>query len=409
MEEEFQFLLCQRCRKEAKNPKLLFCLHNLCTECLEESKPIGQCPICLISIRRVGGEALLDNMLFASLQEKLSTYQKITTNRDLACNRCKEGAEFWCNECNEFLCSRCHDAHQWYLKQKNHESQKLLDLKNNTAQGFLEEARKSCILFCSEPSHNNQVISIYCRGCRKPLCCSCALLDGEHYNAKLYCDIRAEIESRKEDLQRISRELEEKRQAHDGAHNCIHNHMQHLQKLRQETQTLIQEKVEEMVQWLRQKGDELLEKVDHQLHQECEDVKKKLKVSEHFVSRMESGKQLVEKMNLFASDQEVLDMHPFIRESLDELRREKLPVVNVQGQMEDFAEVRSELHSLFQRVKGERGEKEGELSSIRLFLQRMASGFSLSSKICWSSCFSCPRAKLLSEVLSGEAESQRGG
>ncbi|XP_044306426.1 LOW QUALITY PROTEIN: immunoglobulin superfamily containing leucine-rich repeat protein 2 [Varanus komodoensis] len=159
MEEEFQFLLCQRCRKEAKNPKLLFCLHNLCTECLEESKPIGQCPICLISIRRVGGEALLDNMLFASLQEKLSTYQKITTNRDLACNRCKEGAEFWCNECNEFLCSRCHDAHQWYLKQKNHESQKLLDLKNNTAQGFLEEARKSCILFCSEPSHNNQVIS----------------------------------------------------------------------------------------------------------------------------------------------------------------------------------------------------------------------------------------------------------
>lgn len=156
MEEEFKFLLCARCQKESQNPKLLVCLHTVCSECLEESKPIDHCPVCRISIQRTGGAAFQDNVLFANLQAKLNTFRKIATGSDLVCDLCKGEAEFWCAECTEFLCMKCYEAHQWYLKQKSHEAQKLADLKTDTATKFLEGARKSSNLFCSNSNHNNQ-------------------------------------------------------------------------------------------------------------------------------------------------------------------------------------------------------------------------------------------------------------
>ncbi|KAH0619863.1 hypothetical protein JD844_014235 [Phrynosoma platyrhinos] len=332
--------MCEKCQKEAKNPKLLPCLHTLCLECLEENKPICQCPICRIAIQRASGLPFQDNLLFAHLQAKLNTYRKITTGQDLVCDRCRGAAEFWCSECEEFLCMNCYEAHQWYLKQKSHEAQKLSDLQNDTAQSFLEGAR-----------------NIYCRGCRKPLCCSCALLDGEHYNAKLYCDIHVEIENRKEELGRMKEDLAEKRKSYVNTRCSIRERLQQLEKVRNETRDQIQAQVEEMIQWIQKKGEELMEKVDQQLCQERRDVEKKLQSTERVVRRMEASERLVEKMNRFASDQEVMDMQPFIKESLEELRKEKLPVVGFWAQTENFADVKSELQALYKRVKGEKGKQ----------------------------------------------------
>lgn len=205
--------------------------------------------------------------------------------------------------------------------------------------------------------------SIYCRGCRKPLCCCCALLDGEHYNAKLYSDIRVEIEKRKEELSRLKEELGEKKRSSESAHNNVHERLKKLEKVRNETRELIQKKVEDMVQWIQKKGEELLEKVDQQLCQEQEEAKKKLESVEQILKRMKAGEQLVEKMGLFASDQEVIDMHPFIKESLERLKKEKLPASSFRSQVENFDEVQGELQALLKRVKGE-GEK---LSKIEFF------------------------------------------
>ncbi|XP_026540293.1 protein PML isoform X1 [Notechis scutatus] len=353
MEGDFQFLLCDRCQTQAGNPKLLTCLHTLCTECLEENKPIGQCPVCESPIQASDGSPLKDNLLFSNLQTKLNTYQKIVSSEVLFCNLCKEEAEFWCSECSEFLCRKCYEAHQWYLKQKSHESQRLADLKKETAQSFLEGLKKSCTLFCAERSHNNQVISIYCRGCRKPMCCSCALLDGEHYNAKLYSDIRVEIDNRKEELSRLKEELVEKKRSYESSHNNVHEQLKKLEKVQSETHEVIQKEVEDMVQWIQQKGEKLMEKVDQQLCQEQEEAKKKLACMEQILKQMDAGEQLVEKMDLFASDQEVIDMHPFIKESLERLKKEKLPVSSFRTQVENFNEVRGELQDLCKRVKGE--------------------------------------------------------
>ncbi|KAL7980384.1 hypothetical protein Chor_014713, partial [Crotalus horridus] len=340
MEGDFQFLLCARCQREARNPKLLACLHTLCSECLEENKPVGQCPVCAIPIQTSQRFPLQDNLLFINLQAKLNTYQKIVRNQELLCNLCKGGAEFWCVKCEEFLCLKCYEAHQWYMKQKSHETQRLADLRNETAQSFLEGARKTCNL-------------IYCRGCHKPMCCSCALLDGEHYNAKLYSDIRVEIESRKEELSKVKMELVEKKRNYESTYHKVQERLQKLEKVRNETRELIQKKVKDMVQWIQHKGEELVEKVDRRLCLEQDEAKKKLESTEQFLKRMEAGEQLVEKMDLFASDQEVMDMQPFIKDSLERLKKEKLPASSFRIQVENFDEVKGELQDLLRRVRGE--------------------------------------------------------
>uniref|UniRef100_A0A8D0KNS9 Protein PML-like n=1 Tax=Salvator merianae TaxID=96440 RepID=A0A8D0KNS9_SALMN len=348
-EEEFQFLLCERCQKESTNPKLLGCLHTLCLECLEESKPIGQCPICRFPVQSADGVAFRDNVLFASLQAKLNTYRKIASGTDMVCDHCKDQAHFWCVECSEFLCLKCYKAHQWYLKQKSHEPQRLADLKNDTAWNFLEGTRKSSNLLCSEHS---QVLSVYCRGCQKPLCCSCAMLDSEHYNAKLYSNIRAEIERRKEELGRMKRDLEERKHGCRSACSTIQERLRQLEQEHDEVRAHVREQVEEMVRYVQQRGQELLQRAEWEHLQKCADVKRKLHGTERVMKRMESGETLVEKMNLFASDQEMIEMHPFVVESLEELKRQKLPSGGLRIPAGNFAEIRDEIRSLFRRVKG---------------------------------------------------------
>uniref|UniRef100_A0A674I9I4 RING-type domain-containing protein n=1 Tax=Terrapene triunguis TaxID=2587831 RepID=A0A674I9I4_9SAUR len=158
MEEEFQFLLCQGCRKEPRNPKLLSCLHTLCANCLEENKPVGQCPICRAPIPQASGIPDQDNLLFANLQAKLSTYQKIVKGNDLVCdNRGQEG-QFWCSDCEEFLCVKCFETHQRYLKRESHEAKAVRDLKVGSAREFLVGSRKLSNLSCPNPTHANQML-----------------------------------------------------------------------------------------------------------------------------------------------------------------------------------------------------------------------------------------------------------
>ena len=152
-EEEFQFLRCQCCQVEAKSPKLLLCLHTLCSGCLEA--PGMQCPICQADPSpRTGGPAL-DNVFFESLQRRLAMYRQIVDAQAI-CTRCKETADFWCFECEQLLCAKCFEAHQWFLK---HEARPLAELRGQSVCEFLDGTRKSNNIFCSNPNHRSPMLT----------------------------------------------------------------------------------------------------------------------------------------------------------------------------------------------------------------------------------------------------------
>ncbi|XP_074820804.1 protein PML-like [Natator depressus] len=352
MEEEFQFLLCQGCWKEPRNPKLLSCLHTLCSNCLEKNKPVGQCPVCHAPIPQASGIPDQDNLLFANLQAKLSTYQKIVKGSDLVCDNCGQEGEFWCSDCEEFLCVKCFETHQRYLKRESHEAKAVRDLKVGSAREFLGGSRKLSNLSCPNPTHANQMLSIYCRECQKPICCICALLDSQHMGK--HCDIKVEIQQRQQELGSMSEELKKKEEIFQDAYSNLKSKADHLDQVTTETQELIRKRVKQMVQLIGEKEQELLEMAERQHHLGNKELEGKLQQTEAVLKRMRASEQLVEKMHLYASDQEVMDLHPFIKGSLEELRKLQPLAVGVSVQAGGFAKCKARLQALFERVTGDR-------------------------------------------------------
>ncbi|XP_042327838.1 protein PML-like isoform X2 [Sceloporus undulatus] len=348
MDEKFQFLQCEGCQSKVENPKLLPCLHNLCTECLQETKHTGFCVTCQAPhSQNAELPELQDNLLFSKLQATLSIYQKIMEGNDLTCDCEKEG-QLWCSDCASFLCHSCFESHQRFLKGENHEARLLGDIRAETSHKFLSKNWKQSALFCPKTGHQKKILSIYCQECQQFLCCTCAVLDFGHVGKQ--CDIREEIQKRQEELQAMSMELKEKKQSFEDTRTNLEEQRKEMEDVNQKTKEQICQKVEEMVQVLREKEATFLEEIEEQHKQQIQDVEMKLQDLEGVLKRLDSSVKLVEKMDLYASDQQFLEMHPFIRGSLENLQQKQPPAVDSQIEAADSVEVKKQLQALFERV-----------------------------------------------------------
>ncbi|XP_006888368.1 PREDICTED: protein PML [Elephantulus edwardii] len=339
--EEFQFLCCQNCKTEAKCPKLLPCLHNLCSGCLEK---LGmQCPICQESWSPDTNAQVLDNVFFESLQRRLSMYRQIVSAH-ATCTRCKESADYWCFECEQLICKKCFDPHQWFVK---HEARPLADFRSQSVHEFLERTRKSNNIFCSNTRHHTpELTSIYCRACSKPLCCSCALLDKGHSEDK--SDINMEIEQRQEELDTMTQALQQQDGAFGAAREQIQSSIRQLASARESTEKLIHTRVSEVVEHVQALERELLQSVQEQYEHEVRELASHQGRLDTVLQRIHTGGELVHKMKLYASDQEVLDMHSFLREALCHLQQEKPQNLQAPVRTEGFEELK---HQFKERLK----------------------------------------------------------
>ncbi|XP_045863966.1 protein PML isoform X3 [Meles meles] len=339
LEEEFQFLRCQACQLEAKCPKLLPCLHTLCSGCLQASSL--QCPICQLPGPLGADSLVLDNIFFESLQRRLSVYRQIV-DVQAVCNRCKESADFWCFECEKLLCAKCFEAHQWFVK---HEVRPLAELRGQSVREFLDGMRKSNNIFCSNPIHCPPMLtSIYCRGCSKPLCCSCALLDNIH--SELKCDISTEIQQRQEELDAMAQALQEQDHAFGAAQARMRSAVSQLDRARADIEEQIHTHVRQLVTHVLAQEQVLLEGVSAQYQRSYEEIAGQLGRLETVLQRIRLGGSLVQRMKRYASDQEVLDLHGFLREALGRLRQEEPQNLQTSVRTDSFNEFKVRLQEL---------------------------------------------------------------
>ncbi|NXE06300.1 PML protein, partial [Lophotis ruficrista] len=325
------------------NLKLLTCLHTFCLNCLRKNKPVGQCPVCRTAIPQASGIPDMDNLLFTNLQARLKVYKKIVDGVDLFCDNCKKAGEFWCSKCEEFLCTKCFESHQRYLKRENHETKRVIDIRTRSARDVLKGIMRTSNLSCSNPTHKSETASIYCKTCCKPMCCICALLDSQH---AAFCDIRSETQRRQEELGTMSRELKQKRSSFEATYVALQDEAARLERAQQEMRELIRQRVEHLVQLVRREEEELLGLVEAQQEQGRRELARELQHMEGVLRRMEASERLVEKMSLYATEQEVMDMQPFIKGSLEELQRLQPAAAGDQVQPRDFAECRARLQAL---------------------------------------------------------------
>uniref|UniRef100_A0A8C5RWV6 PML-like coiled-coil domain-containing protein n=1 Tax=Laticauda laticaudata TaxID=8630 RepID=A0A8C5RWV6_LATLA len=309
MNGEFQFLLCDRCHSQVLDPILLPCLHNLCSQCHEENKPIGLCIICGTPYSHSAEiPKNPDHVFFANLQFKFSPYQKVTGNQRLVCENCETEVKFLSS-----------------LISSNQKSQTL---------PFLFP-------------------SLYCKQYNQSMCTICALLDSEHMGQ--LCNISQEIQCRQDELQNMSVELKEKKNAYDKSYSSHEELVRNMVRLRNETQELIQQKIEEMIQILQEKGEGYLAEVEAHHNHQVQEVKKKLQEMDGVFQRITSSQRLVEKLHLYVSGQEVLEIHPFLRKSMMELRR-KQPSTAEGVKVKNFLETKSQLQNLLERVTNNKGK-----------------------------------------------------
>ncbi|XP_030313046.1 protein PML isoform X2 [Calypte anna] len=368
-QDDLEFILCEGCRRESPHLKLLTCLHTLCLDCLSENKPVGQCPVCWTPIPQANGIPTMDNLLFANLQARLKVYRKINRGEGPGCSRCERNvAAVWCPECEDFLCAKCFEDHQWFFKKKNHEAKRVEDLRSESAHCFLESTRKSCSLFCSTPGHASKdfVSSIYCRQCQRALCCSCALLDGPH----TFCDIGSESQRRREELDSLARQLGPGRSSLEGRHRVLREEAARLEREQQEMRELIRQRVEELVRALRREEEELVRAVERRQEQGRQELERELRRLEGALKRMEAGERLVEKLSLYGTAQEVMDMQPFIKASLEELQRlEPAELARERVQPGDLGECRARLQALVERVMGRAGTNSQAAPVVEVALE----------------------------------------
>ncbi|XP_054421117.1 protein PML isoform X3 [Pteronotus mesoamericanus] len=338
-EEEFQFLRCQGCQAEAKSPKLLLCLHTLCSACLEG--PSMQCPICQAHQSLGTSGQALDNIFFESLQRRLSVYRQIV-DAQAVCTRCKETADFWCFECEQLLCAKCFEAHQWFLK---HEARPLAELRSQSVCEFLDGTRKSNNIFCSNPNHRSPMLtSLYCRGCSKPLCCSCALLDTGH--TELKCDIAVEIQQRQEELDAMTQALQAQDDTFGSAQAQMRSAISRLGSVRADTEEAIRTRVRQLVAHVLAQESELLEAVNMRYQHEYEKIAGQLGHLDAVLQRIRTGSVLVQRMKRYASDQEMLDMHGFLRKALHALHQEEPQSLKAAVRTDTFDELKVRLQDL---------------------------------------------------------------
>ncbi|NXX98180.1 PML protein, partial [Centropus bengalensis] len=342
-EDDFQFLLCEQCQQESPNLKLLTCLHTLCRSCLRKNKPTGQCPMCQMANPQGSGIPNMDNLLFTNLQAKLKVYKKIVDGGDLFCDNCKKAGEFWCSSCKEFLCTNCFEVHQRYLKRESHEAKRVVDIRAGSAKDYLEGTRKTSDLSCSNPTHKSQTVSLYCNKCEKALCCICALLDSQHGS---FCDIRRETQRRQEELGTMVQELKQKRSVFEATYLMLQDAAARLEQAQGEMREVIQERVQQLVQLIRQEEEEMLVLVETRQEQGRRELARELQHMEGVLQRMEASERLVKNMSLYATEQEVMDMQPFIKKSLEDLKQLQPAAARDQTQPGDFAECRARLQAL---------------------------------------------------------------
>ncbi|XP_074405712.1 protein PML isoform X3 [Zonotrichia albicollis] len=344
-DEDFQFLRCDGCGQDSAQPRLLRCLHTLCPGCLSDTK---QCPRC----QAATGAPAVDNLLFCNLRSRLQLWRQIRSSGGPGCSRCRaEAALVWCSDCEEFFCGRCLEEHQWWHKKKAHRVRRVEELRAGSARQFLEDTRGSCSLFCSSDSHpeESRVCSIYCPRCERALCCPCALLDTRHAPFR---DLRAESRRRQDELRSLRRDLRRLRRSFEAALGRLRGEAARREEQRELLRERVRASAERLQELVRSEAEELRALLEARPERGRSALAEELSGAEGALLRLEAAERLVERLGRYGGEQELMDMQPFVKAALLELRRLRPPEPPELREPPDFAECRARLRALVQRVTG---------------------------------------------------------
>ncbi|KAI8512342.1 hypothetical protein Bbelb_089810 [Branchiostoma belcheri] len=177
-----EFLVCQICLEDFKQPKVLPCLHTFCQPCLERLLArVGKlsCPTCRqdVPLPQNGVQGLKSNFLVGKLHDILQNQPKgkgetsEPREEGVPCTACVRGnpAEFYCMECTDYLCQVCNDTHRGLKVSRSHKAVTIQDLQSGRLAAELR-ARET-----SKCEAHNELNKFYCDTCHRVICLHCVV------------------------------------------------------------------------------------------------------------------------------------------------------------------------------------------------------------------------------------------
>ena len=190
---------CPKCLDAFSQPKLLPCLHCVCSTCLtvrdgvresEGLRYMVSCPVCgdEAELPKDGLSTLPDAFYKMRMSESLSKATRCRTSEEKqGCQECGRGeAASHCKQCDHFICADCLEAHRQTQPLSEHELESLdgqeqagldeLDGENGISELDHAVARlsvpvDSLQMTCSK---HDQPLSMYCSSCSVLICEQCS-------------------------------------------------------------------------------------------------------------------------------------------------------------------------------------------------------------------------------------------
>ncbi|KAI8505847.1 hypothetical protein Bbelb_162000 [Branchiostoma belcheri] len=212
-----EFLECQICLDDLRQPKMLPCLHTFCLPCLERvwREPDGKlsCPTCCQDVplpkdgTRVFKNNVSEERFQDAVQKPLKSVSFSTQEPESACTACDTGSKstYFCIDCTDYLCQVCTDAHD---RMKIFQSHTVVTVRDLTSSKVADDLRTRETSKC--PDHN-EVNKFYCSTCLSVVCLHCVVVQHKDHD---YLEIQEAAEKERvklnEKLISVQRQIEQR-------------------------------------------------------------------------------------------------------------------------------------------------------------------------------------------------------
>lgn len=154
---------------EATFPRLLPCLHVMCTNCIVEQTTDGtvECALCQEKHTVAGND--VDGFPKDYSRRILSAYWKVRSEGNYL--QCQDHigvrASVWCQLCSYLFCDSCSRAHL----HKGHQAMIVLPNQETLRTMPLSDLHRFHV--CEQPGHEGKPLELYCLSCEKVICHEC--------------------------------------------------------------------------------------------------------------------------------------------------------------------------------------------------------------------------------------------
>ncbi|KAK3609707.1 hypothetical protein CHS0354_011395 [Potamilus streckersoni] len=291
------FMLCEKCKDEYDDnkrcPKLLPCLHTICSACAQTSVNNGliQCPVCT-------EEHVLNNNeplpVDSTTQNMLDMIRIQRESSGIMCSDCPDdgkGVNF-CKDCYAFLCIECTTAHKRTHITRRHSITSIQGLKNSGLESFIRKNK------CPHEGHLDQQLTFYCdkRDCQIPICPLCAVKEHGEVNGHVIRNLDDVCNENKAEVEKMMGEMLNEISAVSSSLNSIEALEKSVEERKREIKSKIDTLFESYENVLRERRENLKQCVDElcrakketivKLHQNFSLSKTNMETACNYVSRM---------------------------------------------------------------------------------------------------------------------------